>query len=176
MGFMEYELNFTFDWEDNMLLHYCLEEAVGTHGLKPLALRFTDLGDYERELDDYKNLGCSCYAKLADFNYGMLPAEILASYAVKMQMQLFNYIINLNLLLMSKEFTKLYSTILKPATVALKRLAKNGGPVDVTAVDNLQQSYQIDVEECIDEISNHPAVQDLKEYIIKHLILTQQCN
>jgi hypothetical protein len=42
---METELNFEFpDYEDTMLLHYCLEEAVGTHGLKPLALRFTDLG------------------------------------------------------------------------------------------------------------------------------------
>ena len=52
---METELGFVFPkYEDTMLLHYCLEEAVGTHGLKPLALRFTDLGDYERELDEYK--------------------------------------------------------------------------------------------------------------------------
>ena len=35
INYLEYELNFTFpDWEDTMLLHYCLEEAVGTHGLK----------------------------------------------------------------------------------------------------------------------------------------------
>ena len=34
-----------------------------------------------------------------------------------------------------------------------------GGPVDVQAVDALQNSYQIDVEECIDEISNNSAVQ-----------------
>ena len=50
-------MGFVFpEYEDTMLLHYCLEEAVGTHGLKPLALRFTDLGDYERELDEYKKI------------------------------------------------------------------------------------------------------------------------
>ena len=55
MGFLTYEYGFEFpSFDDTMLLHYCLEEAVGTHGLKPLALRFTDLGDYERELDEYK--------------------------------------------------------------------------------------------------------------------------
>ncbi len=162
MGFMEYELNFIFpDWEDTMLLHYCLEEAVGTHGLKPLALRFTDLGDYERELDDYKKTWARRNkVKLAEFNYGMLPAEILAPYACKdadATFQLYNKF--KPLVDKSKEFTNLYTTILKPATIALKRLEKNGGPVDTNAVDNLQKSYQIDVEECIDEISNNPAVQ-----------------
>jgi DNA polymerase I-like protein with 3'-5' exonuclease and polymerase domains len=162
MGFMEYELNFIFpDWEDTMLLHYCLEEAVGTHGLKPLALRFTDLGDYERELDDYKKTWARRNkVKLAEFNYGMLPAEILAPYACKdadATFQLYNKF--KPLVDKSKEFTNLYTTILKPATIALKRLEKNGGPVDTNAVDDLQKSYQIDVEECIDEISNNPAVQ-----------------
>ena len=162
MGFMEYELNFTFpDWEDTMLLHYCLEEAVGTHGLKPLALRFTDLGDYERELDDYKKAWARRNkVKLADFNYGMLPAEILAPYACKdgdATFQLYNKF--KPLVDKSKEFTNLYTKILKPATIALKRLEKNGGPVDTQAVDALQNSYQIDVEECIDEISNNSAVQ-----------------
>ena len=57
-NYMETELGFEFpDYEDTMLLHYCLEEAVGTHGLKPLALRFTDLGDYDANLTIIKNLG-----------------------------------------------------------------------------------------------------------------------
>ena len=162
MGFMEHELKFSFpDWEDTMLLHYCLEEAVGTHGLKPLALRFTDLGDYERELDEYKKSWARRNkVKLADFNYGMLPADILAPYACKdadATFQLYNKF--KPLVDKSEEFTKLYTTILKPATIALKRLEKNGGPVDTAAVDALQKSYQIDVEECIDEISNNSAVQ-----------------
>ena len=51
-------MQFSFPrWEDTMLLHYCLEEAVGTHSLKALALRFTDLGDYEREFRGRKKAG-----------------------------------------------------------------------------------------------------------------------
>lgn len=81
--FMMVEQGFEFpDFEDTMLLHYCLEEAVGTHGLKSLAMRFTDLGDYERDLDEYKKTFCrKNKIKLADFNYGMLPNDILAPYA-----------------------------------------------------------------------------------------------
>lgn len=83
IGFMQYHYNFEFpDYEDTMLLHYSLEEAVGTHGLKSLAMRFTDLGDYERELDDYKKTWArQNKIKLEDFNYGMLPTEVLAPYA-----------------------------------------------------------------------------------------------
>ena len=161
MGFMEYELNFTFpDWEDTMLLHYCLEESVGTHGLKPLALRFTDLGDYERELDDYKKSWARRNkVKLADFNYGMLPADILAPYACKDGDATFQLYTKFKPLVdKSEEFTNLYTKILQPATIALKRLERNGGPVDTIAVDELQRSYQIDVEECIDEISTNASV------------------
>ena len=44
-NFMETELGFVFpEYEDTMLLHYCLEEAVGTHGLKPLALHLIVTG------------------------------------------------------------------------------------------------------------------------------------
>ena len=116
---METELGFEFpDYEDTMLLHYCLEEAVGTHGLKPLALRFTDLGDYERELDDYKKSWArKNKVKLADFNYGMLPSDILAPYACKDADATFQLYMKFKPLVdKSEEFNSLYSTILKPAT------------------------------------------------------------
>jgi DNA polymerase I-like protein with 3'-5' exonuclease and polymerase domains len=81
--FIQFEFGFEFpDFEDTMLMHYCLDESLGTHGLKQLALKFTDLGDYERELDEYKKNWCRQHKiKLEDFNYGMLPADILAPYA-----------------------------------------------------------------------------------------------
>jgi len=162
MGYMEYELGFEFpDFEDTMLLHYTLEEAVGTHGLKPLALRFTDLGDYERELDEYKKT----YArqnkiKLADFNYGMLPSAILAPYACKDADGTFQLYTKFKPLVdKSEEFSRLYNTILKPGTYALKVLENNGGPVNKDQVTWLAEQYQIDVEECLEEIYKHPAVE-----------------
>ena len=85
MSFLKYEFGFEFpSFEDTMLLHYCLEEAVGTHGLKQLAMRFTDLGDYEKDLNDYKKtFARKNKIKLEDFNYGMFPVDILAPYACK---------------------------------------------------------------------------------------------
>ena len=156
MQFLEDSLGFVFDrWEDTMLLHYCLEEAVGTHGLKTLALRFTDLGDYEKELDDYKKtFARRNKIKLAEFNYGMLPMDILAPYACKdgdATYQLFNKF--MPLVEKSKEFVSLYNNILKPATKALKVLERTGGPINLNQLKNLDKEYKIDIEECIEEIS-----------------------
>ena len=161
-NYMETELGFEFpDYEDTMLLHYCLEEAVGTHGLKPLALRFTDLGDYERELDDYKKSWArKNKVKLADFNYGMLPSDILAPYACKDADATFQLYMKFKPLVdKSEEFNKLYATILLPATHAMKRLEKNGGPVDIDQVKYLTEQYTIDMEECLEEIMSHDSVQ-----------------
>ena len=129
MQFIKYEYGFDFPYfEDTMLMHYCLDESVGSHGLKQLALKFTDLGDYERELDEYKkNWARQHKVKLEDFNYGMLPTEILAPYACKDadgSMQLYKKFkpkIDSN-----PEFRKLYNDILKPATEALIYLEDTG--------------------------------------------------
>ena len=159
--FMMHELGFEFpDFEDTMLLHYCLEEAVGTHGLKSLAMRFTDLGDYERELDEYKKTFCrKNKIKLADFNYGMLPDEILAPYGCKDGDSTFQLYRKFKPLVeKSKEFSNLYNNILMPGTRAIIKMETNGGPVDRDQVNWLAEQYQIDVEECRAEIENHEAV------------------
>ncbi len=161
-NYMETELGFEFpDYEDTMLLHYCLEESVGTHGLKPLALRFTDLGDYERELDDYKKTWArKNKVKLADFNYGMLPSDILAPYACKDADATFQlYMKFWPLVQKSEEFLSLYKNILMPATHAMKRLEKNGGPINIEQVTHLTEQYTIDMEECHEEIMMSDAVQ-----------------
>ena len=161
MQFLGYEFGFEFpDFEDTMLLHYCLEEAVGTHGLKPLAMKYTDLGDYERELDEYKKtFARKNKIKLEDFNYGMIPTEILAPYACKDAdgtFQLWNKFYPI--VKKSKEFSSLYSNILKPATTALMRLEFNGGPIDMDSLAKLETEYQIDIEECLAEIELHEDV------------------
>ena len=162
IGFMVHHYGFEFpDYEDTMLLHYCLEESVGTHGLKPLAMRFTDLGDYERDLDEYKKTWArQNKVKLEDFNYGMLPSDILAPYACKDGDATFQLYRTFKPLVdKSPEFSKLYSDILIPATYALRKLEKNGGPIDRAQVEFLAEQYQIDVEECLAEINLSEAVQ-----------------
>jgi DNA polymerase I-like protein with 3'-5' exonuclease and polymerase domains len=165
MQFIEDELGFTFpQWEDTILMHYVLEEAVGTHGLKLLAMRFTDLGDYDRELDMFKKSFCRTNKiKVSEFNYGMLPLNILAPYAQKdadacMQLYYkFKPLIDRN-----KNFSNLYYNVLKPATTALIKLERNGGPIDLERLNSLSENYDIDIEECLAEITRNKQVKMLE--------------
>lgn len=165
MQFIQYEFGYTFpNFEDTMLLHYCLDESVGSHGLKQLALKFTDLGDYERELDEYKKTWARQHkVKLEDFNYGMLPTEILAPYACKDADGSFQLYKKFKPKVdASKEFSSLYNGILKPVTRALVYLENTGGPICVNTLDALVEDYKIDIEETIAEISMNPAVQEFE--------------
>jgi DNA polymerase I-like protein with 3'-5' exonuclease and polymerase domains len=164
--FISYEFGFEFpDFEDTMLLHYCLDESVGSHGLKQLAMKFTDLGDYEKELDDYKKTWCrQNKIKLENFNYGMLPPEILAPYGCKdgdATMQLFEKF--KPLVDKNPHFTKLYNELLKPAIMAIIHLESNGGPIHIETLDDLIEDYKIDIEEAMNELAFHPAIQQFED-------------
>jgi DNA polymerase I-like protein with 3'-5' exonuclease and polymerase domains len=66
---------------DTMLMHYALDEN-DSHGLKPLALKYTDYGDYDKALDEYKREYCRQHNMLQeDFSYDLIPFDIIAEYA-----------------------------------------------------------------------------------------------
>jgi len=166
MSFIKYEYGFEFpDFEDTMLLHYVLDESVGSHGLKLLAMKYTDLGDYDKELEDYKKQWArQNKILLADFNYGMLPTEILAPYAQKdsdSSYQIFNKFYPK--VQGNAKFRNVYENILKPAVTTIMYLENTGGPIDVETLDHLIQDYQIDIEETVNEIKIHPAVQRFED-------------
>lgn len=83
LKFMKYHFGWNFPrYEDTMLLHYCLDENPGTHGLKQLALQYTDYGDYEQPMyewiEDYlKRTG----TKKDDFSFESIPFEVIQPYA-----------------------------------------------------------------------------------------------
>jgi len=159
--FLYKQLKFEFPlFEDTILMHYCLDETVGSHGLKQLAMKFTDLGDYDKDLHEYKKEFCrKSKILLADFNYGMLPIEILAPYACKdadATFQIYNKF--KPLIDKNNNFKDVYEKILKPATKALMYLEDTGGPIDLSILTSVEADFRIDIEECMAEISMHPAV------------------
>lgn len=163
--FLHKEFGFEFpDFEDTILMHYTLDETVGSHGLKDLAMKFTDLGDYDRDLHEYKKTFCrQNKILLADFNYGMLPLDILSPYACKdgdATFQLYNKF--KPLIDKNENFTKLYEKILKPATRALMYLEDTGGPIELGVLTSVEEEYKIDIEECLAEISMHPGVKEFE--------------
>ena len=81
---IKYHLDIDFDRSrvhDTMLMHYVLDEN-DSHGLKPLALKYTDYGDYDSALDDFKKEYCAANGILQDdFTYDLIPFDIIAEYA-----------------------------------------------------------------------------------------------
>ena len=81
---IKYHLDIDFDRtrvHDTMLLHYVLDEN-DSHGLKPLALKYTDYGDYDSELDSFKKDYCNTHGILQDdFTYDLIPFDVISQYA-----------------------------------------------------------------------------------------------
>ena len=83
LAFFEYHFGFKFPkFHDTMLLHYCLEEVPGTHGLKQLALKYTPYGDYEKPMHDWiANYKRQNRILKDDFQWDSIPFEVMKVYA-----------------------------------------------------------------------------------------------
>lgn len=66
---------------DTMVMHYVLDEN-SPHGLKILALKYTNYGNYDQPLEDFKAGYCKAYGiKKEDFTYDLIPFDIICEYA-----------------------------------------------------------------------------------------------
>jgi DNA polymerase I-like protein with 3'-5' exonuclease and polymerase domains len=81
---IHYHLGLKFNRDqvhDTMVMHYVLDE-LDSHGLKPLALKYTDYGDYDSELDEFKKAYCARTGlSNDDFTYDLIPIDIMSKYA-----------------------------------------------------------------------------------------------
>lgn len=82
---IEYHLGIKFTANhshDTMVEHYVLDESEGTHGLKGLAIKYTNYGAYDQALDDYKEEYCKSHGiKKEDFTYDLIPWDVIKVYA-----------------------------------------------------------------------------------------------
>lgn len=84
---IEYHLGVKFrklaQLHDTMCMHYILDEN-DAHGLKHLAQKFTNYGDYDADLDRFKKDYCKSHGiKEEDFTYDLIPFDIMWTYASK---------------------------------------------------------------------------------------------
>ncbi len=129
-----YHLALTFRKDhshDTMVMHYILDENA-PHGLKPLALKYTDYGDYDAELDNFKKEYCKIHGILVeDFTYDLIPFDIMQQYAsvdTAVTLELcykFKPIIDAN-----TKFSNVYYNILIPGTLFLVDMEEAGIPID----------------------------------------------
>jgi DNA polymerase I-like protein with 3'-5' exonuclease and polymerase domains len=153
------------DFEDTMLLHYCLNEAVGTHGLKDLAIEYTDLGDYDTPLNEFKKEFCRKNKILvSDFNFGLIPTDILSEYAMRdgdASMQLYRKF--KPLVEKNDKLNNVYQNILIPGVKALVKVERNGGPIDLEFLQALQSEYEGKLKLLMEEIKQDPAVKEFEK-------------
>ena len=108
------------------------DERPGTHGLKTLAIKHTDYGDYEAELDTW----ITDYRKRTgilkqSFSWDLVPFDVMKNYAAMdavVTLILFHKF--KNALDTNDRLTWVYRNILLPGTRFLCDIESNGVPFD----------------------------------------------
>jgi DNA polymerase I-like protein with 3'-5' exonuclease and polymerase domains len=144
---------------DTMVMHYVLDET-DSHGLKPLALKYTDYGDYDSELDSFKKEYCASHGMLQDdFTYDLIPFETIAKYAsidTAVTFDLFHKfwpIVQAN-----EKLRKVYSEILIPGTLFLMDMEEVGIPVSTERMAAASKYLDYEIEEAKKVVYSFEAV------------------
>lgn len=130
---MQYHLGLVFKaaCHDTMVMHYTLDETQGTHGLKVLALKHTDYGDYDSALTEFREYYCKTNNVDNDsFTYDLIPFDIIARYAsIDTAVTLEIWFKFWPIVSAHPKLSKLYTDILIPATVFLMEMEETGIPM-----------------------------------------------
>ena len=162
LAMLEYHFGFKFPkFEDTMLLHYCLEEQPGTHGLKQLAMKHTAYGDYEKPMHDWIDGYKKAHRVLkADFTWDTIPFEIMKTYAAMDAVvtllvfeKLYPAVKN------NSKLFKVYEDILIPACRFLTDVQDIGVPFDAERLQQSASLMQEDIDKAVTELYEFDAVQ-----------------
>lgn len=161
LGF-HYNLKFRY-YHDVMLEHYTLDENNG-HGLKELCIQYTDLGNYDKELEDFKDQYCKDYKVLkSNFTYDLIPFEILSKYAG------YDAIGTLLLhrkfckpILENERLTNSYVELLLEGSDFLLDVEENGIPIDKDTVEEEINNITIKLNELTEELYTYDEVKQVE--------------
>ena len=130
---LAYHLALTFNRNkvhDTMVMHYVLDET-DSHGLKQLALKYTDYGDYDSELDDFKKEYCAKNGVLQDdFTYDLIPFDTISRYASIDTAVTYDLFMKFWPIVQKNDKLRyVYETILIPGTLFLMDMEEVGIPI-----------------------------------------------
>jgi DNA polymerase I-like protein with 3'-5' exonuclease and polymerase domains len=166
-GFLFYHFGLIFnDYEDTMLLHYLLDEIPGTHGLKQLALKWTDYGDYEKPMYEFIEEYRKKHGVLKDdFTFDLIPFDIIKIYAALDSVVTFliyckfKPAINKN-----PKLLWVYDNLLIPGSTFLETVQDNGVPFDADRLRKAQLMMQSDIDEAVEEMYKNPIIKQFEEF------------
>lgn len=149
---------------DTMVMHYVLDET-DSHGLKPLALKYTDYGDYDSELDDFKKSYCAAHGLLQDdFTYDLIPFDTISRYAsidTAVTFELFHKfwpIVQAN-----DKLRKVYEEILIPGTLFLMDMEEVGIPMSTERMAAASKYLDHEIEKAKEIVYGFEAVKQYEK-------------
>lgn len=165
---IEYHFGIKFEetnLDDTMNIHYMLDEQPGTHGLKAIALKHTEYGDYDRELDEFKDDYCKKHGILKEeFTYDLIPLEILGKYAVidvcvtHEAYTKFKPIVD-----KSPHLSKAYNTIMVPGVRFLTNIEEYGIPFSKERLAFAQEYLAKEIAEAEAELRKLPEIAEFEK-------------
>jgi DNA polymerase I-like protein with 3'-5' exonuclease and polymerase domains len=162
MAWLIFHFNFKFyKWHDTMLEHYLLNENE-PHDLKYLVMKYTDMGDYDRELDEFKKSYCKSHGILqAEFSYEYIPFDIICEYAggdvdgtLRLHEKFYPII--------DKHFKKLYEDIMLSGTQFLMEIEENGVPFSKSHLEEANQQFTDEIFELNEKLYEYKEVCELE--------------
>ena len=162
MAWLIYHFNFKFfKWQDSMLCHYLLNENE-PHDLKYLVMKYTSMGDYDKELDEFKRTYCKSHGiKLADFSYEYIPFDIMYPYAgadADGTLRIYNKFFPI----IEKHFKSLYEDIMLRGTRFLMEIEENGVPFSKEHLNQANETFTNEIFELNEKLYEFPEVRELE--------------
>jgi DNA polymerase I-like protein with 3'-5' exonuclease and polymerase domains len=163
---LNYHLGLTFRQDhvhDTMLMHYVLDET-DSHGLKQLALKYTDYGDYDAPLEEFKKTYCSQHGILQDdFTYDLIPFDIISEYAsidTAVTLELYNKF--WPLLEKNPKLVNVYTKLLVPGTIFLMEMEEVGIPISRDRLESADKYLAEKIQTAKEKVYGFEAVKQFE--------------
>jgi DNA polymerase-1 len=154
--------NFAYD---TIIMHHLLNENARSHGLKELALEFTDLGMYNAEIEEWKTKlvieGDKTYAKKT-VDFAKIPFDVLWPYAAA-DVDATGRLRRLFLKeLDTQNLMPVFRRIMMPVQNTLIDVEWAGVKIDIERLHATRQEYQSYAEDIDKQLQAHPVTAQAK--------------
>lgn len=153
---------------DTLMMHYLLDENSRAHGLKDLALQFTDMGMYDADVEEWKSQlvieGDDAYAKKT-IDFSKIPFDVLWPYAAadtdaagRLRRMFYPRMEQEGLL-------PLYKKIVVPLYGVLRDIEWDGVRIDLEKLKALRKECTEIVADLDEQLRSHPITEQAKGYL-----------
>ena len=153
------------NFDDTLLLHWHTDEKNGTHRLDNVALKYTDLGYYDRELEEYKKAHPEADPEKGG-SYAAIPRrKILLPYNCADADATYRIWEKIRAELNERQLW-VHDHIQIPSCYPFADLELNGVTIDWPYVDKLNEILPAQIRELDDKLMSEP---DMKTFVASYL-------